>query len=91
MTDVEVHIDLGGRTKRVGLARRNLARGAETVTFEYADDWLRDPGRFSIEPALALSRGAFTRTLTGQIFKQPGHCFRARVDMPLELRGADVG
>jgi serine/threonine-protein kinase HipA len=59
MTDVEVHIDLGGRTKRVGLARRNLARGAETVTFEYADDWLSDPDRFSIEPALALSRGAF--------------------------------
>ena len=59
MTDVEVHIDLGGNTKRVGLARRNLARGAETVTFEYAEAWLGDPDRFSIEPALALSRGTF--------------------------------
>jgi serine/threonine-protein kinase HipA len=59
MTDVEVHIDLDGNTRRVGLARRNLARGAETIAFEYADDWLRDPDRFSIEPALALGRGAF--------------------------------
>jgi serine/threonine-protein kinase HipA len=59
MTDVEVHIDLGGHTKRVGLARRNLARGTETITFEYGDDWLRNPDRFSIEPALALGRGTF--------------------------------
>jgi serine/threonine-protein kinase HipA len=59
MADFEVHIDLGGHTRAVGLARTNLARGAETILFEYDPTWLEDPGRFSLEPALALTRGAF--------------------------------
>jgi serine/threonine-protein kinase HipA len=59
MPDIEVHIDIEGRTRRVGLARRNIVRGAETIVFEYAAEWLADPDRFSIEPALALTRGAF--------------------------------
>lgn len=59
MADFEVHIDLGGHTRPVGLARTNLARGAETILFEYDATWLEDPGRFSLEPALALTRGAF--------------------------------
>lgn len=59
MTDIEVHIDLAGQTRRVGLARSNRVRGNETVVFEYATEWLADPGRFSLEPALALTRGGF--------------------------------
>ncbi len=59
MTDVEVHIELGGATLPLGLLRRHPARHAETVTFEYNETWLRDPRRFSIEPALSLSRGPF--------------------------------
>jgi serine/threonine-protein kinase HipA len=65
MTDVEVHIDLEGRPRRVGLLRRHIPRRAETVTFEYDDAWLNDQSRFSLEPALALTRGAFT-PLQGQ-------------------------
>ena len=60
MPDIEVHIDLEGHARQVGLARRNTVRGAETVVFEYATGWLADPDRFSIEPALALTRGTFT-------------------------------
>ena len=59
MADFEVHIDLSGRIRRVGLARSNRVRGSETVVFEYAPEWLVDPDRFSIEPALALTRGGF--------------------------------
>ncbi len=59
MPDFEVHIDLHGRTRRIGLARSNRVRGAETVVFEYGGDWLSDPNRFSLEPALALTRGDF--------------------------------
>jgi serine/threonine-protein kinase HipA len=59
MTEVEVHIDLGGETSQIGLLRRHPARRAETVTFEYSDTWLQDPRRFSIEPALGLTRGPF--------------------------------
>jgi serine/threonine-protein kinase HipA len=57
--DIEVHIDLEGRLRRVGLARRNQVRGTETIVFEYSEEWLGDPDRFSIEPALALTRGMF--------------------------------
>ena len=59
MADFEVHIDLNRRTRRVGLVRSNRVRGTETAVFEYAPEWLADPDRFSIEPALALTRGGF--------------------------------
>ena len=59
MPDIEVHIDLDGRLRQMGLARRNIARGVETIVFEYAAGWLADRDRFSLEPALALTRGAF--------------------------------
>ena len=57
MPDIEIHVDLGGHVRRVGLARLNKVRGTETITFEYADGWLTDPDCFSIEPALTLTRG----------------------------------
>ena len=72
MTDIEVHIDLDGRTRRVGLARRNLVRGSETVLFEYADTWLADAERFSLEPALALTRGAYAPPARQSIFGSIG-------------------
>lgn len=59
VADFEVHIDLYGRTRPVGLARCNSTRGAETILFEYDEAWLASPDRFSLEPALALTRGAF--------------------------------
>ena len=59
MPDIEVHIDLEGRLRRVGLARCNRVRGTETIVFEYVSEWLADPDRFSMEPALALTRGVF--------------------------------
>ena len=59
MADFEVHIDLNGRTRPIGLARSNRVRGAETILFEYDSAWLADPQRFSLEPALALTRGTF--------------------------------
>ena len=72
MPDIEVHIDLDGRTRRVGLARRNLVRGSETVLFEYADTWLADAERFSLEPALALTRGAYAPPARQSIFGSIG-------------------
>ena len=59
MADFEVHVDLDGRTRRIGLARSNRVRGRETILFGYDGDWLEDPDRFSLEPALALGRGTF--------------------------------
>lgn len=59
VSDIEVHIDLNGQTRQIGITHANQVRGNETVLFEYLDDWLDDPERFSIEPALALTRGGF--------------------------------
>jgi len=59
MADFEVHIELDGHTRPVGLARTNQVRGTEIVLFEYAAGWLDDPECFSLEPSLTLTRGAF--------------------------------
>ena len=59
MADFEVHIDLDGRTRQIGLARCDRVHGGEAVAFEYDSAWLGDPDSFSLEPALALGRGAF--------------------------------
>ena len=72
MADIEVHIDLQGRLHQVGLVRSNTVRGNETVVFEYAPEWLADPDRFSIEPALALTRGAFAPPAGQAIFGSIG-------------------
>lgn len=72
MPDIEVHIDLDGRTREVGLARRNRVRGSETILFEYADAWLTDPERFSLEPALTLTRGAYAPPAGQPIFGSIG-------------------
>lgn len=72
MADFEVHIDLDGRTRPVGLARSNRVRGQETILFDYDPTWLSDPDRFSLEPALALTRGAFAPPVGLTIFGSIG-------------------
>ena len=59
MADFEVHLSLAGRTQQIGLARSNVARGKETIVFEYSEAWLRRDERFELEPALPLTRGVF--------------------------------
>ena len=59
MTDIEVHIDLEGQVQPLGLLRQQASRRGETITFEYDISWLEDPNRFSIEPALTLTKGTF--------------------------------
>jgi serine/threonine-protein kinase HipA len=72
MPDIEVHIDLAGSTHPVGVLRRHPARGGETVTFEYANAWLANRSRFSIDPGLKLGRGAFAPAQRQAIFGAVG-------------------
>jgi len=60
MPDIEVHIDLKGEQRRVGTLHRQARRGGEAVAFLYHADWLANPDRFSLEPALTLGQGAFS-------------------------------
>lgn len=59
MAEVEVHIDLDGQVRPLGILYRRASRRGEAVTFEYHKSWLGDASRFSIEPALTLTAGAF--------------------------------
>jgi len=72
MTDVEVHIDLEGHVRPLGILHRQASRRGETVTFEYDDAWLKDENRFSIEPALTLTAGAFPPQAGQPIFGSIG-------------------
>ena len=68
MADFEVHVDLLGQAHFVGIARRNVVCGAETVLFEYAPDWLGNPSRFALEPILSLTREGFPPSKRQSIF-----------------------
>jgi serine/threonine-protein kinase HipA len=59
IADIEVFIDFAEGLKRVGTLHRQARRAGEAVSFEYHPSWLGDSARFSLEPALALDRGAF--------------------------------
>jgi serine/threonine-protein kinase HipA len=73
MPDVEVHIDLDGGTTPTNRASPSARRpSAETVMFEYDEAWLTDCNRFSIEPALTLTRGAFPMPRNQKIFGSIG-------------------
>ena len=59
MNEIEVHISLDEITYRVGSLYRQAARGRESVTFKYHEDWLANSKRFSLEPGLHVGEGAF--------------------------------
>ncbi|MEW8346671.1 MAG: type II toxin-antitoxin system HipA family toxin [Candidatus Thiodiazotropha taylori] len=72
MTDVEIHIDLEGQVRPLGILHRQASRRGETVTFEYDETWLGDANRFSIEPALTLTAGTFPPQAGQPIFGSIG-------------------
>ncbi len=72
MTDVEIHIDLEGQVRPLGILHRQASRRGETVTFEYDEAWLGDANHFSIEPALTLTAGAFPPQAGQPIFGSIG-------------------
>lgn len=94
MPDFEVHIDLHGQTRLVGLARCNRVRGKETVGFEYADSWFDDPECFPIEPSLGLTRGPYNpaagRAIFGSIGDSAPDTWGRRLMQRAERRQAEL-
>lgn len=72
MSEIEVHVSLEGETCRVGALFRQAARGRESVTFQYHEDWLAHPARFSLEPGLAVGKGMFHPGEDREIFGSIG-------------------
>ncbi len=52
-----VSIDMQGNTYPVGTLWTRASGGRESATFQYDPDWLTNPDRFAIEPALTMDAG----------------------------------
>jgi serine/threonine-protein kinase HipA len=56
---VLVYVDLEGKPHLVGRLWGRMRKDNESATFEYDDEWLKNPAKFSLEPALQLGPGPF--------------------------------
>jgi serine/threonine-protein kinase HipA len=63
-----VYVDLDGQSHFVGYLWARQNKGRESASFEYATEWLSNPQRFSLEPALNLGTGAFHTNAGHKIF-----------------------
>jgi len=54
-----VYVDLDGTPHLMGRLWARVRKQQESATFEYDEGWLRNPARFSLEPALQLGPGPF--------------------------------
>ncbi|MBX9879927.1 MAG: type II toxin-antitoxin system HipA family toxin [Candidatus Obscuribacterales bacterium] len=58
-TECLVYVDLSGKAYLAGRLWARMRKDKESATFEYDKEWLKNPVRFSLEPALALGPGPF--------------------------------
>jgi len=58
-TETLVYIDIDGKPIKVGRLWSRMRKNRESATFEYDENWLRHPYRFSLEPALKLGPGPY--------------------------------
>ncbi|WP_456969768.1 hypothetical protein [Luteibacter sp. HA06] len=93
MSDVEVHIELEGTTRQVGLLRHHSSGRGETATFEYTNEWLGSVACFSIEPALRPTKGLFSpppgMSLFGSLGDSAPDTWGRRIMQRAERRNAD--
>ena len=54
-----VYVDLDGVSHITGRLWARVRKNKESATFEYDKAWLKNPARFSLEPALQLGPGPF--------------------------------
>lgn len=70
-TQLLVYIDLDGQTHLVGTLWARSNRGRQSASFEYNNEWLNNPVRFALEPALTVGKGPYhtgaARSLFGGI------------------------
>ena len=57
--EILVYLDLQGTPHLVGRLWARMRKERESATFEYDRNWLTNPVRFSLEPALKLGPGPF--------------------------------
>jgi serine/threonine-protein kinase HipA len=84
--EIDIYIQAGGRTLRVGRLWLHSARGGESASFEYSDAWLASPAAFDLDPALPLGRGAFHTGPARKLFAFLTDCAPDRWGRTLMLR-----
>lgn len=67
-TEVLVYIDIDGAPVLTGRLWARMRKGRNSATFEYDQDWLTHPARFSLEPALQLGPGPFHTPIGKPLF-----------------------
>lgn len=65
---VYVSIDLGDKTLKVGKLWFHQRGARQGASFEYDADWLKHEEKFSLEPALQLTKGTFHTTSNQVLF-----------------------
>jgi serine/threonine-protein kinase HipA len=66
--EILIYVDLQGAPQLVGRLWVRMRKDRESATFEYDQDWLAHPERFSLEPALKLGPGPFHTPSDKQLF-----------------------
>jgi serine/threonine-protein kinase HipA len=94
MTDRLVHVyaDLDGQAHLAGCIYAHNNKGKETASFEYEAEWLANPRRYSLEPALTLGEGHFytPRSLFGSLGDSAPDRWGRRLMKRAEARRADA-
>lgn len=70
--EIEVHADIHHETHRVGTLRVMVRGGRNSATFVYDEAWMRQQGRFSLEPALTIGSGVFAVDKGREMFASIG-------------------
>lgn len=63
-----IYIDLKGIPTLVGHLWVHSKQSRQSISFEYDRAWLKMPNRFSLDPALQLSKGAFHASVDKPLF-----------------------
>lgn len=57
--EIFVYVDIENTPTLVGRLWARVRSGKESATFEYDDTWIKNPYRFSLEPALSVGPGPY--------------------------------
>lgn len=70
--EIFVYIDLQGVLYPVGKLWTRTIQRRQSATFKYTDEWLQNPVRFSLEPALRLDPGPYHTIANKSLFGSIG-------------------
>jgi serine/threonine-protein kinase HipA len=89
--EIQVSIMMGKDTLPAGKLWFHNRKGKQSASFEYCKEWLNNPDRFALEPALSLTEGAFHTVENQSLFGAIGDSAPDRWGRMLMQRANDTG